>query len=88
MWITGGYTVAIFVGVGFMAIEGLGPGINIALGLGVTLTIFLLAAIASFVARANSAQTVKEWFDVWSLAGTRNLRRTFMVRSLLCVALH
>lgn len=79
MFITGGYTVAMFAGVGLMALQNLGAGISIAVGMGAALVIFMLGAIASFATRSNTGQTVREWFDVWALAGTRNLRRTFQV---------
>ena len=79
VFITGGYTVAMFAGVGITAVHNLPDGVNIAAGLAMALFIFVLGAGVSFVTRNNADQTVKEWFDVWALAGTRNLRRTFQV---------
>lgn len=79
MFITAGYTLGMFVGVGLMALDTLAPGVSIGIGLGAALIIFLLGAVASFATRSNQQQTMKEWFGVWVFAGTRNLRRTFQV---------
>jgi MFS-type transporter involved in bile tolerance (Atg22 family) len=77
--ITVSYTVAIFAGVGLMALQDVGVGVNIAIGLLTAVFIFAVGGIASYLMRAYPDQTVKEWFGIWSLAGTRNLRRTFQV---------
>ena len=80
LFLTGGYTLAAFAGVAFMAVHNVAEGLNFVLGVAAALLIFGLGALLSFVARENVDQTVGEWFGVWALAGTRNLRRTFQVR--------
>jgi hypothetical protein len=67
------------VGLALMALQNLGAGVSVAVGLIVAVGIFLSGAIISYLTRSCPDQSVQEWFGVWSLAGTRNLRRTFQV---------
>ena len=67
------------IGIGLATIGGLKPGVAIGIGIGAGMGVFLLGALASFLARSNAEVTVAEWLEGWLLAGTRNLRRTFQV---------
>lgn len=85
-WLTGGYTAAV---VGGVALAGAlhtvtAAGVNIACGIALGAVVFGAAAAASFTTRSDPGMSMKQWFDVWIFAGTRNLRRTFQV----CVSTH
>jgi hypothetical protein len=73
-------------GVGVMALQNLDAGVSFVLGLIVSVFIFASGALASFVMRSNRNQPAHEWFRIWSLAGTRNLRRTFQVCMHACTS--
>jgi hypothetical protein len=77
--ITGGYAVAMVAGLSIMALQNLGAGVSVAVGLIVAVGVFVCGAVISYLTRSCPDQSVQEWFGVWSLAGTRNLRRTFQV---------
>jgi hypothetical protein len=77
--ITGGYAVAMVAGLSIMALQNLGAGVSVAVGLMVAVGIFVCGAVISYLTRSFPDQSVQEWLGVWSLAGTRNLRRTFQV---------
>jgi hypothetical protein len=56
-------------------------GVNVGIGIAVGVFIFFCFAIASFAVRHDQSMSFKEWFEVVSLAGTRNLRKTFKLET-------
>ena len=81
MCITGGFTGGVVGGVALAGVlhTSTGAGVNIAIGAALFAVLFGAGAAASFATRSQPEMTMRGWFDVWALAGTRNLRRTFQV---------
>jgi cytochrome bd-type quinol oxidase subunit 2 len=85
-WFTGGYTAAVLLGVAIAG--GLAPikpsllrsGSNVGIALVVGVAIFTTCTAIAVAMREDKAMTVRQWFDIATCAGTRNLRSTFKLR--------
>lgn len=80
-------SIAASVGVSGCLHYATSPGVNVGIGFAIGVGSFAIATVLAFVCRRSIDQTLKQWLDVWVFAGTRNLRSTFQVRSVLCAVL-